>query len=1051
VSSAADGGKAAGVRDNIFTVAPGRPFLTALAGAVLNGDLPRPGGAPPDALALPATTILLPTRRAARALQEAFLSASCGRALLLPRISPIAEANEELTLLTALSGPEVFAAGAEDIAPAVSEIERRVALTGLVLRWTELMRKPAAAAGDGIEPYAAAGAGTAAQAAKLAAELARLMDDVETENVSLARLKHLVPDAFSAHWQKTLEFLDIVLDWWPQHLAERGVLSPMERRNRLILAEARRLGAKPAGPVIVAGVTGSIPATVELMRVAAGMPEGAIVLPGLDQHLDTASWQAIVPNHPEHPQFGLKRLIEALGIAREDVRVLPGPEPGQTARMRQHFLSEALRPAATTERWHSFIGAADRAEFRAALSGISCLEAPTTEDEAEAIALIMREAAETPGRTAALVARDRLLARRVATRLEAWGIIVDDSGGRPLAKTMPGTFLDLVIEAQHSAFAPVPLMALLKHPLTRLGLPAGQIRRAARALEIAALRTAYFGRGIDGVEAALERAARDVTSGAARRQAVRSLHDKDWQAARELIGRLERAFAPLSKLCSRERRQPLREFVIAHIAAAEALAALPETKARCSLWDGEAGEVASVFLAGLIDESLSTLAIVAADYPDLYRGFIAGEIVRPRVPAHPRLAIWGPLEARLQQADVVILGGLNEGTWPEAADPGPWLNRPMRQVLGLPQPEERIGHAAHDFVGLLGAPRVYLTRAQKIDGVPTVASRWLLRLQALLDGLGIADAVAAEKPWLAWAMARNDCSERKIVRAPEPRPPVLLRPRRLSVTEVESWIANPYAIFAGKVLALAPLPMLGAEPDAALRGSIIHQALARFATTFPVALPADPERELLRIAEEVLADYLGNPRIAAFWLPRLERFAAWFGATEPARRSGVVKGHAEVSGTRVLDAPGGPFTLRARADRIDVRGDGIVITDYKSSASLGSLKSNAERGYAPQLALEAAIALASGFAGIEATRVAGLRYISTSGGEPAGAEIDLKVDDFAALARDAEAGLKRLIAEFDRVETPYRAVRRPRFSYQYDDYAHLARAAEWAGAEAGED
>jgi ATP-dependent helicase/nuclease subunit B len=278
-----------------------------------------------------------------------------------------------------------------------------------------------------------------------------------------------------------------------------------------------------------------------------------------------------------------------------------------------------------------------------------------------------------------------------------------------------------------------------------------------------------------------------------------------------------------------------------------------------------------------------------------------------------------------------------------------------------------------------------------------------------------------------------------------------LRPRRLSVSDVETWIANPYQIFAGRILGLVPLPKLGAEPDAALRGTIIHQALARFAAAFPLDLPADPERELMRIAEETLADYLGSARIAAFWLPRFERFAAWFAATEPQRRTGVRACHSEVGGAHVLEGPAGAFTLSARADRIDVRSDGIIITDYKSGASLSRLKTSAEKGYAPQLALEAAISLRSGFAGIETSRVAGLRFISSSGGEPPGAEFDLAVGDAGALAREAEAGLRRLVAAYDRAETPYRAVRRPRFSYEYDDYAHLARAAEWASVEPDEE
>ena len=218
----------------------------------------------------------------------------------------------------------------------------------------------------------------------------------------------------------------------------------------------------------------------------------------------------------------------------------------------------------------------------------------------------------------------------------------------------------------------------------------------------------------------------------------------------------------------------------------------------------------------------------AADYAEFYRALVAEKSIRPAGATHPRIFIWDTFEARLQQPDIVILGSLNEGTWPQPADPGPWLNRPMRQTLGLPAPEERIGEEAHAFVSLLGAERVYLTRAAKIDGVPTVPSRWLLRLQALLAGLG--QTAAASEPWLAWAQARNHIEGQPTpVRAPEPRPPVALRPRQLSVTTIEKWIANPYAIFAERILGLQALPVLGREPDAALRGQIVHEALGRFA------------------------------------------------------------------------------------------------------------------------------------------------------------------------------------------------------------------------------
>lgn len=970
--------------------------------------------------------------------------------MLLPKIRPIAEAQEDLTLLSGLVASPDASPLAGKIPPAISEVERRLVLTRLVLKWSEAMRSATSKDGE-LGFYAAAGASTPAQAASLAKELGRLIDMVETEGANLDRLPQLVPEVYSEHWQRTLEFLKIVLEWWPQHLEERGLVSPMDRRNRLIRAEAERLARQPpAGPIIIAGVTGSIPATADLIQVVLGMGNGAVVLPGLDPALDDDSW-ARITEHPEHPQHGLAKLLGRLGISRGAVRSLQHSSAAIPITSRATLVSEALRPATTTHLWGRFIRSADPYHVRRALDGVTLIEAPSAQDEAEVIALIMREALEVPGRTAALVSPDRILARRVANRLEYWGIRVDDSAGRPFRKTVPGTFLDLVIEAAGRDFEPAALMALLKHPLTRVGLAAGEIRRAARALELIAFRTDYLGRSLDGIEAAIEAANLRVKSRGRRQRAVLRLWDQDWQAARDLVVRLRKAYEPLVELCSRPGEQPLAEFVRSHVTAAESLAhADHDGMAASPLWQGEAGEAAALFLAALMEPDLTAPDLSAADYPDFYRSLIAGETVRAATPTHPRLSIWGPFEARLQRPDIIIIGALNEGTWPETTDTGPWLNRPMRGELGLPQPEERIGYAAHDFAQLLVAPTVYLTRAEKVDGAPTVASRWLLRIKALLDGMGVGDALVPDRPWLGWARARDAAPKSPPIRPPAPCPDVALRPRRMSVSAIERWIANPYAVFASQILGLEALPPLGSEPGPALRGAIVHEALGRFAERYPERLPENIFGELMAIAREILLEYTGNPRVAAFWVPRLERFAGWFGDTEPARRNGITSILAEVSGSHVLSGPAGPFTLTARADRIDISRDGLVITDYKTGgpSHVTGLARRAVSGSAPQLPLEALIAMSGGFAEVPSARIAGLRYISANGGEPPGIEVPIDVDDIAALAEETRRGLERLIAAFDLPTTPYRAVRRSAYDYRFDDFKHLARVAEWLGNEA---
>lgn len=1055
----------AGGKTRVFTIAPGVSFLETLARAVLEGRFEADGAAPGDRdpLALNDTTILLPTRRACRQLAEAFLVASGRQALLLPRIRPISEANEDLGLIDALTWAEGRAGG--ELPAPIDEIERRLVLAMLVMRWSEMLRLREAEEPADAAPQAAAGAETPAQAMHLARELARLIDMVENENASLADLAGLVPDALSEHWQQTLDFLRIVTEWWPAHLAETGRLSPAERRNRLILGEAERLRQRPpAGPVIVAGVTGSIPATAELMRTVLEQAAGSIVLPGLDRDMEPETWAGLARDNPEHPQHALAKLLDRLGVARPDVAVLEGGTAGADLALREAIVNEAMRPARATDSWHRLGERYPATAVAGAFQNVHQLTAPTAQDEAEAIALIMREAAETPGRTAALVSPDRLLARRVAVRLESWGIRVDDSAGRPFAKTVPGAFLDLAIEAFAQDFAPAALMALVKHPLTRLGRPALEVRRAARALEVGAFRAPYIGSGIAGIRAQIDMQQGALAEGERRDRAGGRLRPEDWAAALALVDDLEAAYRPLLEIAQAGGQHALADLAQAHLAAAEKLAWLPvpetaqeeaagsDDTAGRELWRDEAGRAAAHLFARLIDRDMPAPEMTGEAYPDFYRAIVAGEAVRSMIPVHPRLSIWGPFEARLQCPDVVVLGSLNEGTWPEAADPGPWLNRPMRAKLGLPQPEERIGFAAHDVTQLMGAEKVYLTRAEKVDGDPTVPSRWLMRLRAVLAAARAEDALVDEqRPWLAWARARDIGLSSPPARQPEPRPALGLRPRRLSVSAVETWIANPYAVFAQRILKLDPLPRLGQAPGADLRGTIVHGALGRFAMAHPRELPEDVAGKLLADARELFAAYHSEPRIAAFWMQRFERFAAWFAETEAARRVGIETVLGEVEGLLVFPTEGGNFTLTARADRIDIANDGIWITDYKTAASLQGLASKARNHQAPQLALEAAIAAAGGFDQAGDGPVKGLRYISASGAEPPGDACDVKSgEEVAVHAEEALAGLKRLVARFEDEATPYRAVRRARFDYDYDAYAQLARVAEWAAAAEGE-
>ena len=984
--------EAAGARASVVTIPAHLPFLDTLAARLL-ADANR------DPLALSRLTVLLPTRRAGRALSEAFLRQCGNKPLLLPRLVPVGDLDaEELAFLADEAGVEGL-----DLPPAIPEPRRRLLLTRLVMAWSRELRP--------------------GQAAMLARALARFLDEAQTEGAGFERLAELVPEELAQHWQRVLEFLRIVTQHWPRMLEERGALDPAERRNRVLKAQADAWRASPpADHVIAAGITGGVPAVAALMETVARLPRGVVVLPGLDRAVSDEDWQAIIGD-PAHPQNLMAGFLQRLEIAPASVRVweAPGVTTGPPARAA--MLATVLLPATRTERWR---GTAIEPE---ALGGLRRLDCAGPQEEAQTIALLLRQRAENPDLgTAALVTPDRGLARRVAAELRRWKIEIDDSAGVPLNKTPPGMFLRLLLDLVDSAAAPVPLLAALKHPLAAGGLAPEEFRARLRALEIAVLHDVRPAPGLDGIEAALEGEAAEE---------------------RAFLARLRARLAPLIEAMAAPEAE-LRTLVAAHVAAAESLATSAEEAGDRRLWRGEDGEAASALMAELLAGSEEFPPLLRGDYPALFESLVAGAVVRPRWGRHPRLFIWGLLEARLQRADLMILGGLNEGDWPSDPAEDPWMSRPMRRGFGIAPPERRIGQAAHDFVHAMGAPEVVLTRAQRERGAPTLPSRWLLRLEAVLRAAGRADALITGKTPLAWqaALDRPPPEERLRVRPPEPRPPVEARPRSLSVTSIETWMRDPYAIYARHILELKALDRIDAEPDARERGIFIHQALDAFVRQFPRALPADAEARLLELGREKLGALLTRPGIWAFWWPRFERIARWFLAEEQQRRAGLAAIATEVKGSHVVPAPRGDFTVRATADRIERRGSDLVIVDYKTGSVPRSV--DIGHGLSPQLSLEAAIAEAGGFTGVPRGLVTGLEYWRLSGLATAG---EIKAiaegEDVAPLIAAALAGLKNLVARFDDPATPYHAVPHPENAPRYSDYTHLERVKEWRASDGG--
>lgn len=1019
----------------LFTIPAGEPFLIRLAQAILAGDLPYFGFTPPDPVALAGYTVLVPTRRAARALAEAFLDAGDGAAMLLPRIRPIGDIDEDDLMLGASVGIDGIGSGASEVQ--VPQAAGSLDMKLMIAREILTVVRDGDPGGSGFDA-------TPAQALLLAGELATLIDAFDTEEVDIAAVKGLVADEYAHHWAQTLGFLEVITHRLPALLAERGQIGPAARRNRLVDAEIERLETqKPLAPIIAAGSTGSIPATARLLKAIAGLENGAVVLPGLDLDLDEASWTTLPSGHP---QYGMQALISAVGVERDAVQPIAGHDVQPRTRARFRVLNEALRPAETTDVWRDAAQRIDADDLDSALGGLEVITAPSPREEALAIALIMRETLETPGRTAALVTPDRGLARHVATELRRWGVEADDSAGIVLANTPAGTLLLAVMDLYADGFSPVSILTLLKHPLAAFGLDPGTVRRAAQAVELAALRGPRPKAGISGLREAIMATRRSLAAGERVHRSLKNFSDSDWITVEQLLDNMVDALSSLTAAIVDPEQHTLQGLLRAHVEAAEAVCrtVAPDGETRDVLWAGDAGEMLAGFVAEVIEAPDASLGLTARDYRPFLDRLLRMSVVRPRYRAHPRINIWGPLEARLLTADVMVLGGMNEAVWPPTATVDAWLNRPMRSELGLPPPERRIGLAAHDFVQAACSPVVYLTRSQKTDGAPTVPSRWLLRLKALLDGLGGQTDLEtpSDRPWLAWAQGL-DGGEREPAPTsmPHPVPPVEARPDRLSVTRVEAWIRDPYSVFAREILKLDPLDPIDADPGASDRGTAIHEVMHRFAGENPGEMPFDALERIHEIGRTVFADLMDRPGIAAFWWPRFLRAAAWFVEQEEGLRRDIARQITEIGGQRRIAGPAGGFTVTARADRIDVLNDGrLRILDYKTGA-VPSAK-QVRTGLSPQLALEAAIAINGGFEGVQAYDVAELVYLGLSGGDPPG-EIR-RFEDAAALAADAITGLERRVTHFSDPATPYLPRQAVEFERRAYDYDHLARYLEWA-------
>lgn len=983
---------AEGRKPQLFSI----PSHKAFADTLVAGLMRRCEG---DQMALARGLVLLPNNRAVRAVTSAFVRAS-GGGLLLPRLVTLGSPDLGEAVGAALDPVD----DADPPPPAVPPMQRRMILARLVF-------EERARAGVPVD---------AAEATRLAGELCHTLDQLLVEEVPPAALREidLAPE-LTEHWQRALSTFTIVLERWPQELARLGLIDAATRRRMLLdRLERRWRVAPPAGFVCAAGVTDPAPAVTRLLRCVAEAPQGMTVFAGLDLQMPQEEWDALGPHRADpvtgftrrsietHPQFHLKLMLDRMSVGRGEVRSWPGTAGPDAGGLRGRAVANALAPAAYTGKWTAL-----KAEDRR-LTGVAAAELATPAEEAQTIALALRGALEEEGRTAALVTPDRALARRVAVHLRRWGIEANDTAGRPLSILPPGTLLLALAEAAAQRFAPMALLALLKHPLVRND-PAD---RGVRGAWLDGVRTVDRGlrgprpaAGLDGVTGHLLANRRDRAAA--------------WFG--EAVGLLK----PIELLCERG-VQPMSAL----------LAVLRETaQALCGdeLWAGPAGRAAAEFLAALEAEAaLGPPEIAPEGLTPLLRGLLDEVAVRPGSGVgHPRIAIYGLIEARLQTADLMVLGGLNEGVWPGRPAPDPWLAPRIRAALGLPGLERAVGIAAHEFGQALGAPRALVTRARRDAASPALASRLWLRLQAMA-GERFVRAHDLER----WALALDDPGEHRPADRPAPMP--ARRPTAISVTEIDRLKADPYAFYARRVLGLMPLDPVDADPSAAWRGTAVHDILEQWWKQDACAADA-----LMGRATAMLEDERTHPMMRALWRPRLVEAIDWI-ARSVAAQDAEGRKVASAEGQGQIEVAG--VTLSGRYDRVDRLADGTLgIVDYKTGKPPSSAAVRA--GYSLQLGLLGAIAERGGFKDV-AGRAGGFEYWS----------LGKKRDQFGYVESpvDAEGRRDKIVtAEFTGIamanfveaagqwltgDAPFTAKLVPEYA-PYAEYDQLMRRDEWYG------
>ncbi len=1024
----------------VYSVPPGCSFLTELVNSLMEGRLIAGFTPKHDPLQLPLATIFVPNRRTARALAVAFLDADGSKARLLPKIKTLGDTEDEFGLKQNLDDLQ------HDLR-VVGTLERQLELAKLIRKWVEALSGETRRLYGDEEIFIPS---SQADAVRLSRDLCGLLDQITQQETSWDAIGKVIPEEHAQWWSITSTFLQIIMKHWPAMLAEQQLIDPAHKARLMIDRRIKHIeSGSAAGPMIIAGTTGSVPSTRRLLRTVSCLRDGAIILPGLDKSMPDQEWKMLSANPltsedvlESHPQYGLANLLSDMGVDRDEVIELGTPP--QFLNDRNRILSTVLSLPECCGSWKSNRAAVADDALIEALENVALIEAITERQEALAIAIALRETLETPNKTAALVTPDRNLARRVGVELVRFGVNVDDSAGQPLANTPVGMFVRQVVRICFDIAGKTDLAGLLKSALFRAGQSKNNARELGEAIELLALRGSVGAPSSGYLHRFVERG---LHQWQARKGEQDDAIPVEWQSALEHARTIDRLFHASNQQLRGEEAIPLSTYILA---LREFLTNLTMDETENSSLDGVSGtgEINALF-DEMIGSAAGEFEIKRNDFPSVFEALLDGKVARVNQITHPRLHIYGPLEIRLLDHDRVFMAGLNEGSWPQATRNDAFLNRTMRQQLGMASPEQRTGLAAHDFQQIMGKREVVLSRSTRVDKAPTIASRWVQRLAAFVgeDAMGAVRNRGMRFLDLTAALDESDGTVSRRPR-PNPRPPVDVRPRRLPVTDIETWIRDPYALYAKRILKLRPLDTLERDADQLLRGILYHAIVEEYVDMDRLKVPFTAKLETIRqIASRLIAEQQLEPDVELVWKFRFDEIARQFvdWENEYSAEKSIHRIHKELAGNTLL--ADGTFTLFARADRIDELTDGsLVVLDYKTGSSPSPKQA---RTLSPQLALEGVIAQNGGFEKVEPGKVGDLAFVRLIQGHGFGyqriADRHTSVDYLIANTRRS---LEELVISYRDPETGYVSRRAPfREGDISGDYDHLARTREWSFGE----